>query len=197
LPAREEILVVYFPHYNTGFDVIYQQNNGQPIVLSFPAQGHQQFKLGAGVAVGTFPNPVSLIESGGHFPGRAASAIPFIVKAGGLITAGRGVQVQIDVNQGTGLTPSIASTGSFTTPLGAGLYQDNWVIEIEGMWDPTSLNLRGIQYGWIGGTQISQAALVGSAPANLAALQFNVAATVVNANASNSFTLTEFSGDLV
>lgn len=184
------------PNVNTGFDVIYQQNNGQPIVLSVPTTGHQQFKLGAGAVVGTFPNPVALIESGVHFPSRALSAIPFVVTIGGIISVGRGVGFQIDLNQGTGLTPAIASTGLITAPLGAGLYTDNFLLEIEGMWDPTSLNLRGIQYGWSGATQIAQSALVASAPANLAALQFNVAVTVLNTNAANQFTLTEFSGDL-
>jgi len=64
------------------------------------------------------------------------------------------------------------------------------------MWDAVSLNLRGIAYGWAGATAVAQVTLVGSAPATLAALQFNVGVTVNNTNASNAFTLTEFSAEL-
>lgn len=182
---------------NSFSDVIYQQNNGQPIVLSVPKQGHTQFMLGASPAILTVPNPMALIPSSVAFPGRAAQTLPLVIKAAGTFSLGRGVSYQLDINQGTGLTPAIASSGLQITPLGAGLYLDNWFIQITAMWDSASLNLRGYVEGWVGNISISQATLVNSAPATLAALQFNIAATVTSANPSNSFTLNEFSGDLI
>lgn len=181
---------------NSFADFILSSNNGQPLTLAIPTTGHLQFKQGAGVAVLNIPNPLATIDSALGFPGRAAQAIPITVRAAGTIQLGRGVQSQIDINQGTGLSPAIASTGLQISPLGAGLYLDNWLIEIEGMWDAASLNFRGNVSGWFGATSISSSTLVGSQPATLAALQFNVAVTVLNTNASNQFTLNEFSAEL-
>jgi hypothetical protein len=181
---------------NSVADVIIHQNNSQPITLSVPAQAHTQFLLGANAALLSIPNPMATVDSALAFPGRSATAVPILIKAAGTMQLGRGVVYQIDINQGTGLTPAIATTGPQTSPLGAGLYNDNWSLTIEGMWDATSLNFRGIFYGWCGLGSVAQATLVGSAPAALANLQFNVAVTILNANASNAFTLNEFSASL-
>lgn len=181
---------------NTVFDVIRRQNGGNPIVLNFPTTGHQAFQIGSAVAVGTFTNPAAFIDEPLGFPIGSVSAVPFAVAVGGTFSLGGQVQFQLDLNMGTGLASTLASTGKITA--GAGPFTDNWLIEIEGMWDPISTNVRGIYYGWVGGTQIAQAPLNGPyTAASLAALQFNVAATVLNANSINTFTLTEFSGDLV
>jgi hypothetical protein len=181
---------------NTVQDAIILQGRANPVTLAFTTAGHVPFGGSASPLVLSIPNPAVLAISGDTFPGRALDGVPFLISAGGKMTLGRGVEYQIDVNQGTGLTPSIASTGAQTSPLGAGLYNDNWYLECECMWDSASLNLRGIYYGWAGSTQIAQAPLVTSAPANLAALQFNVAVTVVNANPANVFTLTEFAVEI-
>lgn len=181
---------------NTFADVILHQNNGQPIVLPFLTTGHQAFQIGLAPAVLTFPAAMIPINTNVGYPGRAPSAISVTMIAAGTMTLGRGVTYQVDINQGLNLTPAIASTGAIISPTGAGLYNDNWYLEIDGMWDSTSLNFRGVYYGWAGGTSISQTALVLSSPATLAALQFNVGVTVTNLNAANTFSLTEFSVDL-
>lgn len=185
-------------NFNTVADVILHQNNGQPIVTPFNGTvGHQQVLLGAGAAILTLPNPLAAVDTPGTFPGRAAVAIPFIVRAAGLITAPGSGQFQIDINLGTGLSPAIASTGLVRLQPVLTSVNDNWLIEVEGMWDPTSTNVRGIVYGWIGALNISQTVLNTNTAASLAALQFNVGITFLNANPSNSLTVTEFSGELV
>lgn len=185
-------------NFNSVADVILHQNQGNPLVLSIPTTGHQQVQLGAGPAILTLPNPLALVDTPGTFPGRAASAIPFILRVAGLLQFGRGVEYQIDINQSTSLSPSIASTGLVTAPLGTGLYQDNFLIECECIWDPISTNLRGIQYGWFGSNQITQSSILsGIQPASLAALQFNIGLTILNTNASNQITINEFSAELV
>ena len=187
-------------------DVILKANGGQPITLGFPSiVGHFPFSIGnpiadtpgVAAAVLTIPNPMQTIDAAVEFPSRSANALPFILRTAGTATLGRGVEYQIDINLGTGITPAIATTGLQTTPLGSGLYNDNWLLEVQGMWDPTSLNLRGIQYGWAGGTAVAQSAIVGSAPAALANLQFTCAVTLLNSNASNTFTLTDFSAEYI
>jgi hypothetical protein len=181
---------------NTVADVILHSNNGQPLVLSATTPGHFQVQLGAGAAVLNIPNPLAAIDENGLFPGRAATSISFIVRLAGLIQMGQNARFQIDLNQGTTLSPAIASTGLITSPTEtSGPYQDNFLIEAVCLWDPTSTNLRGIFYGWIGGTAIAQTALVLSSPASVAALQFNVGFTVINANPSNQLTVTDFSAD--
>lgn len=180
-------------NFNSTVDVIYQQNGGNPIILAFPTTvGHRQFQIGAGAAVATIPNPLVAIDADKTFPGRAAVALPLYIKAAGTWTLAAGVRYQIDINQGTGLAPAIASTGLIVNPTTT---SDNWLIEIEALWDPTSTNLRGIQYGWSGGSNIAQATIVLSQPASLAALQFNVGVTVLGPNPTNSFSLTELSVD--
>ena len=180
---------------NTVSDVIFRQNNSQPIVLTLATQGHFQFLLGAGPAVATVPNPMALIDSGVAFPGRSAQALPLLIRAAGLISSNaRGQVVQIDINQGTGLSPAIATTGLQTIPTGAGTYTDNWLMEIEGLWDATSQNLRGIVYGYFGPNNIAQATIVNSAPAALANLQFNVGVTWPGPTVlTTTLTLTELS----
>lgn len=185
---------------NTVQDAIIIHGVTTPVTLAFPTAGHAAFGSVVGGVVSplvlSIPNPMYPIISADAFPSRAADSVPFLISAGGRVTLGRGVEWQVDVCQGTGLTPAIASTGAQTSPLGAGLYNDNWYIECECMWDSVSGNLRGIYYGWAGGSQIAQAALVASTPANLAALQFNVGVIVVNANPSNVLTLTEFAVEI-
>lgn len=182
---------------NTVADAIVKQNNGQPIVFATTTQIHASVSIGGAAVVITLPNPLATVDTGLPFPNRSAAGLPFIARIAGTLQLGRGVGFQIDLNQGTGLTPAIASTGLITSPLGAGLYLDNFLLEVEGLWDPTSLNLRGIQYGWVGATQIAQSALVLSSPAALANLQFNVGITIVNPNPSNQVTITAFDAEWV
>src|SRR5215831_2319644 len=171
---------------NTIADAIIQNGQVTPVTLALTTQAHTQFKYSNGATVLlTVPNPEYPIDTAIPFPPRSLDAIPFIIRAAGKIQLGRGVVWQIDINQGSGLTPAIVTTGAQTSPLGAGLYQDNFLIEAECMWDSSSTNLRGIQYGWAGNNSIAQSQIVLSSPANLAALQFNVAASVQNANPGN------------
>lgn len=181
-------------NFNSTVDVIQRQNGGNPIVLAFPTTvGHQQFGYGIGnPAIASIPNPLFSVDGDKTFPGRSAQGYPFVVKAAGTWTLAAGVRYQIDINQGTGLAPAIASTGLI---INATTTSDNWLLEFIGMWDAVSTNLRGVFYGWSGGVNIAQAPLVLSSPASLAALQFNVAATVLGPNPTNSFSLTEFSAD--
>lgn len=185
------------PQLNTVFDVIQRQNNGQPISLNFPTTGHQQFLLGSAAVVGTIPNPIALVDNGESFLNLSATAIPFTVTAAGTFQLGGQVEFQIDLNLGTGLTPVLASTGLQTA--GAGPFNDNWLIEIKGLWDATSLKVRGTYSGWAANNTFSGVLNGGSAgntAAALANLQFTPAVTCLNANSINTFTLTEFSGNL-
>jgi hypothetical protein len=176
---------------NSIADAILAQNNGQPLTLAATTSIHQSFQKGGAAVQLTIPNPMAMIDSGDEFPGRSASGLSFLVRAIGLVTGGE--RYQIDINLGTGLTQTVASTGLAVN----GLTADNWALFIEAVWDPTSLLLRGVQYGWAGNQAVSYSALSGSfSPANLAALTFNVAVTIANANANALFTLTDFSADL-
>ena len=183
-------------NFNTVSDVILRQNNGQPIVTSFPGTvGHQQVMLGASAAVLSLPNPLAAIDTTGVFQGRAATAIPFRLRAAGLITAPGSSAFQIDVNLGTGLAPTLFSTGISRLQPVLTSTNDNWELEIEAMWDPTSTFVRGIGYGWVGSLAVAQTALLNNTAANLASLQFNIGITFLNANPTNQLTLTEFSAD--
>jgi hypothetical protein len=182
-------------NFNTTADLILRQNNGQPIVTSFAAAGHYQVQLGASAAVLNLPNPLTLVDTTGLFQGRAASAIPFIVRAAGLITAPGSSAFQIDINLGTSLAPTLFSTGVTRLQPVLTSTNDNWLLEIYGMWDPTSTFVRGIGYGWVGSLAVAQTALVSNTAANVASLQFNIGITGLNANPSNALTLTEFSAD--
>lgn len=179
---------------NTVVDVIQRQNAGNPVVQAFPTTvGHTQFSYGVGnPVIASVPNPMALIDADKTFPGRSAQAYPLVIKAAGTLTLAAGVRYQLDINQGTGLAPAIASTGLIVNPA---TVNDNWALVIECMWDVVSTNLRGIFYGWSSSTNVAQSALVLSSPASLAALQFNVGVTVLGPNPTNSFSLTEFSVD--
>ena len=175
---------------NSVADVILQQNNGSPITLKSTTSLHQSFQLGGSAAVLSIPNPLACIDSQVLFPARSASAVSFIVRAAGT-GGGGGEPWQIDICQGTGLTPVLASTGKIVG------VADNWLLEVVCMWDPTSLYLRGLYYGWGGVTAIAGSSLIQACqPANLAALQFNVAVTIFNGNPNSSFSLTDFSADM-
>lgn len=183
-------------NFNTVADLILRQNNGQPIVTTFPSTvGHQQVMLGAGAAVVTLPNPLATSDTTGLFQGRAATAIPFYVRAAGLITAPGSGSFQIDINLGTALAPTLFSTGNSRLVPVLTSTNDNWLLEIEAMWDPTSTFVRGIGWGWVGSQQVAQAAINNNTAANLASLQFNIGITFLNANPTNQLTVTEFSAD--
>jgi len=183
-------------NFNTVADLILRQNNGQPIVTPFVSTvGHQQVQLGASAAVLTLPNPLAATDTTGVFQGRAASALPFYIRAAGLITAPGSSAFQIDINLGTALAPVLFSTGVQRLQPVLTSTNDNWALKIEGMWDPTSTFVRGIGYGWVGSLQIAQAALVNNTAASVAALQFNIGITFLNSNPTNSLTVTEFSAD--
>ncbi|MHB8666775.1 MAG: hypothetical protein ACYC7B_04545 [Burkholderiales bacterium] len=178
---------------NTIADAILQQNNGQPFTIAAKTTLHQSFGFPGNVPVQVaVPNPMALIDANAPFPGRSANGLPFIIRAGGQVTGGE--QYTIDINLGTGLTQQIATTGNALN----GRVADNWLLEAECMWDPTSLWLRGIYYGWAGPVGINQSALAtAQQPANLSALTFNCALTIINSNANALFTLSEFSIELV
>lgn len=177
---------------NSFSDVILRQNNSQPLIFSNAGPIHGQVQMGASAAVLSLPNPLAPIDSGAFFPGRAATAIPFLIRIAGTYAVSG--NLQIDLNQGTGLSPAVASSGLIA---GSTVNNpDNWFIECPMMWDAASTNLRGLQYGWVGGTAIAQAAIVKSSPANLAALQFNIGVTFTSPNPGNNITVTEFSAEL-
>jgi len=177
---------------NSFSDVILRQNNSQPLLFSSTGPIHGQVLLGAGAAVLSLPNPLAPIDSGANFTGRAATAVPFLLRVAGTYAVSG--NLQIDINQGTGLSPAVATTGLVTGNLVS--KPDNWFIECPMMWDAASLNLRGLQYGWVGGTAIAQSSIVLSSPANLAALQFNIGVTFTSPNPGNNITVTEFSAEL-
>jgi hypothetical protein len=178
---------------NSFADVIVLQNNKQPLTLSSTTTFHGSFQMGGSAALLTIPNPMTVaIEGGEFFPGASAQGKPFIMRAAGLVTGGQ--RYQIDIVQGTGLTPVVASTGLSQ----GGLQNDNWLVEVQCMWDTSSGFLRGIQYGWVGATAITQQALSQSISGlTLTTLQFNVAVTIATANANALFTLTEFSAEFI
>lgn len=180
---------------NTFADVILHQNNGTPLTLTPATAGHFAFQLGAGNAVLSLPNPLAMIDAIVPFPGRAATALPFIVRVAGTFTLGGNAKYQIDLNQGTALAPAVASTGLLFSAAAGGT--DNFLIECEMLWDPTSQNLRGIQYGWSGPNAITQAITIPVTVTSLAQLQFTVGVTVLNVNPVNSFTLSEFSAEVI
>lgn len=185
---------------STVADVIRQQASGQPLLLALATQGHFAFQLNGANAVLSVPNPLAPSNDGGPSPvfNAAAQGVPLTLAACGLISStARGQQFQIDINLGTGLAPAVASTGLVSVPLGAGAYQDNWGIIVEGMWDSTSKNFRGIYYGWVGATAIAQASLNGApAPSSLSGLQFTCSVLYPGATVgTTSFSLTEFSAD--
>ena len=183
-------------NFNTVADLILRANAGNPIVTSFPGTiGHQQVMLGASAAVLNLPNPLAAIDTTGVFQGRAATAIPFYVRAAGLITAPGSGAFQIDINLGTALAPTLFSTGNTRLVPVLTSTNDNWLLEIEAMWDPTSTFVRGIGYGWVGAQSVAQVALNSNTAVSLAALQFNIGITFLNANPSNQLTVTEFSAD--
>lgn len=182
-------------------DVIRQQNAGQPILLALANQGHFGFQINGANAVLSAPNPLAPSNAGSNSPvsNAGAQAVPLLITAAGLVNStARGQQFQIDINFGTTLAPAIASTGLISIPLGAGAYQDNWGLQVEGMWDATSQNFRGIYYGWVGASQVAQAPVNGSPKASaLSGLQFTCAATLPGPTIdTTSFTLTEFSLDI-
>ena len=176
---------------NSFADVINRQNGGNPIVIQSSTTIHQSFLLGGQPATLNVPNPMVSIDAGEFFPNLTADGRPFMLQATGKVTGGE--KYQIDIVLGTGLVNVVASTGLAA----GGLTADNWGLQFLGMWDSSSLFLRGLYWGWIGSVQISQAGIVTTSlqPANLAALQFNVAATIATANASAVLTLTDFSGE--
>lgn len=177
---------------NTIADVILQQNNGQPLTLAATTTLHSLFPLANGSAAQlTLPNPFAAIDASAPFPSRSAQAIPFTLRVGGTVVGGE--KFQVDLVLGTGvISPVIASTGLAA----GGLTNDNWLLQIEAMWDSASTFLRGIYWGWIGGNQVAQASLIGSPKAtSLSALVFGAALTIATANANASVSVTEFSAD--
>ena len=183
-------------NFNSVAVVIYEQNQDNPIVLSFgSAVGHRPVLIGTGVAVLTLPNPLAPADWNGTFLNRAASALPFTVRIGGTVAAPGAGSVQIDLVLGnSGLAPACATTGAVRIQPSS-QQNDNWLIEIEALWDPTSTNVRGIQYGWFSNTAIAQSALITNTAANLASLQFSIGVTMLNANAANAVTVTVFDGE--
>lgn len=177
---------------NSFADVINRQNGGNPIIIQAPTTLHQNFLLGGAAALLTVPNPMSSIDAGEFFPNFSADGRPFILRAGGKVTGGE--QYVVEVNLGGTLNQVVATTGLSSN----GQVADNWLLEIEAMWDSTSTFLRGIYYGWAGATQVSQGTLATvQKPANLAALQFGCAVQIASANANALFSLTEFSGEFI
>ena len=177
---------------STVADAIVLQNNGSPVVLAATTALHQAFSVGGTAINVSVPNPLACVDSQVLFPSRAANGLSFLIRAAGLVTGGE--RYQIDINLGaTSLSQTIATTGLAIN----GLPSDNWLLEALCMWDPTSTRLRGIYYGWTGLQQVSQSSLATiQTPANLAALAFNCAVTIANANANAQFTLTDFSIDM-
>lgn len=177
---------------NSFADVILRQNNGQPLIINATTTIHQSFLLNGVAALLNVPNPMVSINAGEFYPNLSADGRPFILRAGGKVLGGE--KYQIDIVQGTGLTPIVATTGLATN----GLAADNFLLEAECMWDSQSQNLRCIYYGFVGNQAVNQAGVVSSIQvASLANLQFNVALTIPTANATASVQLTEFSGEFV
>ena len=177
---------------NSIADVINRQNNGQPIVITSAGTLHQSFQLGQSAALLTIPNPMSPINNAGLFPNLAPQARPFIIRAAGTVLGGE--KYQIDIVQGSGLTPVLASTGLATN----GLTADNFFLEAKCMWDAQSQLLRCIYSGYVGSALVALASAAASISlATFASLQFNVALTLASANANASVALTDFSADLL
>lgn len=178
---------------NTIVDVINRQNNGQPLVITATTTLHQSFNLSNGSqAVLNIPNPLAPIDSAAQFPNFTADGRPFRVRLAGKSLGGE--KFQVDLVQGLGLVNVVASTGLYTN----GLTADNFLIELEAMWDSQSLNLRGFYEGFVGNVSVANTVIPSLIqPANLAALQFNTALTINTSNANASVSITEFSAELV
>lgn len=177
---------------NTIADVINRQNNGQPLIIASANTVHQSFLLNGVAALCTIPNPMAMIDGGEFFPNFSPDGRPFLVRVAGKVTGGQ--KYQIDIVQGTGLTPVLATSGVATN----GLTADNFLMEAECMWDSTSQNLRCFYYGFVGNQSINQAGVVSSIQVTtVASLQFNCALTIPTANANAVVSLTEFSAEIV
>ena len=183
---------------NTVADAVLNQNNGQPYIIASTTTLHRAFGATAaaggvtGAAILTVPNPMALAVSGANFPGRAATSLPFAVRCAGLVAGGQ--RFAIDINLGLALTQTIASTGT----INLGDANDSWFLEALCFWDPNSLFLRGVFYGWAGNINVAQTPLASQqSPAALANLQFNCAVTIINSNVNASFSLTDWSIDLL
>lgn len=178
---------------NTIVDAIIKEGQTTNYTVALATAGHVQFtNAGGGVISIAIPNPQYPSNTNVPYPGESIDSIPFVIRAAGIVTLGRGVQWQIDINQGSSISPAIATTGAQTSPTGAGLYSSNFFIEAECLWDSTSQKLRGIYYGFAGENQVAQAPIVPEAPSALSSLVFNVGVTFVNANPGNQATLTTF-----
>lgn len=177
---------------NTIADVINRQNNGQPLILSATTTFHGSFQLNGSTALLNIPNPMALIDASAPFPNFSPDGRPFLVRVAGKVTGGE--KYQIDIVQGTGLTPVAASTGLATN----GLTADNFFLEAECMWDSTSQLLRCLYYGFTGQQAVNQAQVISSITVStVASLQFNCALTIPTANANAQITLTEFSAEIL
>ena len=178
---------------NTIADVINRQNNGQPLVITSTTTLHQSFNLANGSqAVLSIPNPMAPIDGVAPFPNFSADGRPFFIKFAGKVLGGE--KFQVDLVQGLGLVNVVASTGLYTN----GLTADNFLIEFTGMWDSQSLFLRGFYEGWVGNVSVGNLVAVASnQPANLSAVQFNLALTINTSNVNASVAITEFSADLL
>lgn len=173
-------------------DVINRQNNGQPLVISSVSTVHQSFLLNGSAALLTIPNPMVAIDAVVQFPNFSPDGRPFLIRLGGKVLGGE--RYQIDLVQGTGLTPVLASTGLSIN----GLVADNFLLEVECLWDSQSQNLRCISYGFAGPTVVAQASAATSIQvATAAGLQFNAALTIATANVNAVVQLTEFSAEVV
>jgi hypothetical protein len=166
---------------NSVVDVI-MQHDGQPIALSMSTTGHRLFQAG-GSAVVLVLNATTSSET----------ALPFVLRVGGRVL--NCTRYQIDVTRNAALEPVIATTGLVAGP--SGPEPDSWLLEIKAMWDRRSQFLRGIFYGWAGGTAISLSALLPSLGKDPTELRFGVAVTVPVACSNADFLLTEFSAEFI
>jgi hypothetical protein len=178
---------------NTIADVINRQNNGQPLVITSTTTLHQSFNLANGSqAVLSIPSTMAPIDGPAPFPNLTAQGRPFVIKFAGTVLGGE--KIQVDLVQGLGLVNVVSSTGLYTN----GLTADNFLIEFTGLWDAQSTLLRGFYEGFVGNISVGNLAIPGIIqPANLAALQFNLALTINTSNVNASVAITEFSADLL
>jgi hypothetical protein len=182
------------PNLNNVANVIAQQNNGVPLVLTNPITSAKNFVLANGaVAALNIPNP-AVILAGEAFPEYSLSAIPFSISIGGYFTAGTTATITLQLCLGVvaGTTPVFSPSASQSLVS----VSDNFSFSGRFFWDPVSTNLRGNMSGWVGTTTSSAVLSTVQTPAALSNLVFSLNAIFSASNSSNVVYVTEFGANL-
>lgn len=179
-----------------------------PVTLTNPIANTMFTDAGGSAIVVNITGPVLPVGSDSPAQTKVYQNKPFDLKAWGRATWGVGTNT-LAVRVMTSATQISATDGSNTLLFTSGAVNNtaatsgSWLLEAELMWDVTSLAIKGIFWGWIENTTVSQAvtqAAVTSFPLTAAqfaanGLSFGVDAIFSATNAGNSVTLDGFDID--